>query len=347
VLAGSAAAAAVVARLAVSLIHHSGGFLVHPVTSPFGAFGMFGQRAVNTAKGLLVLFGSDFFGGSSEPNAGFFGNYRQPSVAISVLHLIGVAVAIWAVCVAVRRCYRERELVLTGLTVAVLVLIAAYLFSGFSANFLNLREMAGVLPMTAVLAGRLLPDRLAAWLRARPAAASGPSGPGDAGGQAGPGIGRPGIRRLGAAGLVTVLLAAGGCYAANLAYNATRPPVPAQYQLVARWLARHHLSYGLGGYWQSDSITLATGSLISVRAVYLADGQAAPGQWETQEAWYDPRRHNADFAVLSPGRGGLQLAAVTAAFGRPAHAYHVAGCTVLTWHENLLTDVVSSPAQAK
>jgi hypothetical protein len=145
---------------------------------------------------------------------------------------------------------------------------------------------------------------------------------------------------------VTVLLAAGGCYAANLAYNATRPPVPAQYQLVASWLARHHLSYGLGGYWQSDSITLATGSRISVRAVYLADGQAAPGQWETQEAWYDPRRHNADFAVLSPGRGGLQLAAVTAAFGHPAHAYHVAGCTVLTWHENLLTDIVSSPAPA-
>ena len=36
-------------------------------------------------------------------------------------------------------------------------------------------------------------------------------------------------------------------------------------------------------------------------------------------------------------RGGLQLAAVTAAFGRPAHTYHVAGYTILVWPENLLT----------
>lgn len=113
---------------------------------------------------------------------------------------------------------------------------------------------------------------------------------------------------------------------------------------MATWLARHHLTYGLGGYWQANSITLDSGSRISVRAVRLWGTRAAAGQWETQKAWYDPRRHNADFAVLSPGRGGLQLAAVIAAFGPPAHAYHVAGSTVLTWHENLLTDIARPPA---
>ena len=73
-------------------------------------------------------------------------------MAIGAVHLAGLALAAWALCIALRRCYREREFVVTGLAVAVIVVTAAYLFSLRSASFLGLREMAGVLPMTAVLA---------------------------------------------------------------------------------------------------------------------------------------------------------------------------------------------------
>jgi hypothetical protein len=228
-------------------------------------------------------------------------------MAIGAVHLAGLALAAWALCIALRRCYRERESVVTGLAVAVILVTAAYLFSLRSASFLGLREMAGVLPMTAVLAGRLLPGRLAAAMQ----------------------TGKPAIRRLAASGLMIVMLLAGVFYAANLAYNATRPSVPAQYHPITGWLAAHHLSYGLGGYWQADSITLDSAGRIRVRAVFLQGSQTAAGQWETRESWYDPRPHNADLAVVSPGASGLRLAAPTAAFGPgpllPCRRLHGAG----------------------
>jgi hypothetical protein len=316
-LAGSAAASAVAAQLAVSLIRSSGGFILQPLPPALIQYSTLEQHAVNTGKGLLALFGGDFFNTPSRPNASFFGDHPGPDMAIGAVHLAGLALAAWALCIALRRCYREREFVVTGLAVAVIVVTAAYLFSLRSASFLGLREMAGVLPMTAVLAGRLLPGRLAAAMQ----------------------TGQPAIRRLAASGLLIVMLLAGAFSAANLAYNATRPSVPAQYHPITGWLAAHHLSYGLGGYWQAGSITLDSAGRIKVRAVFLQGSQAAAGQWETRESWYEPRLHNADFAVVSPGASGLRLAALTAAFGPPAHSYRVAGSTVLTWHKNLLTEL--------
>jgi hypothetical protein len=319
-LAGSAAASAAVAWLALRLIRSSGGFIVHPVTSTLHLSAALGPHAVNAGKGLLVLFGADFFGAFSGPNPGFYGDQAGPKVATGALHLVGVALAAWALGIALRRCYRQPDFVLAALPVAVLVVIAAYISSGFSANGINMREIAGVLPMTAVLAGRLLPARLAAARK------------------------QPGIRRAAAAGLMPVLVAAGAGYAANLAYNASQRPVPPQYHAVAEWLASHHLRYGIGGYWQGASITLGSGTRVTVLTVSPQGGHLAASQWEAKRAWYDPALHYADFAVLSPGRGGLPLARVTAAFGPPAHIYPVAGSLVLTWHENLLTDVAPPPA---
>jgi hypothetical protein len=286
----------------------------------------------NTAQGLAVLFGGDFFGGHSQPAPGFFGDFAGLNPAVGALHIVGLALAAWALCVALRHCYRTPEFVVAGLAVAVVVVITLYLFSGFSGSFLALREVAGVLPMTAVLAGRLLPDRLAAWMRARP-----PAGP-PRGGQAGRRA--PGIQRLAATATAAVLLAAGAGYAANLAYNATRRPAPALYQPVADWLSDHHLSYGLGGYWQANSITLQTLGRVAVRSINLRHGHASIGRWEAQTSWYDPRRHKADFIIESPGKGGLWPAWVTKVFGPAAHVYRVAGSTVMTWHKNLLVELV-------
>ena len=207
ILAGSAAASAGLAWLALRLIRGGGGFAVHPITASLHVSTALGAHAVNTAKGLLVLFGSDFFGDFSEPNAGFYGHHPDPSIVTAALHLAGVVLAAWALCIAVRRCYREPEFVLAALPVAVLVVIAAYVSSGFSGNAVNAREVAGVLPMTAVLGGRLLPARLGAWLRA--------------GRQAGGPARRPGLRRAAAAALVPVLAAAGP---ATPPASATAPP---------------------------------------------------------------------------------------------------------------------------
>jgi hypothetical protein len=337
-MAGAAAASAVTAWLATRLIHAVGGFTIYPVPLAvgFAKSGALERHLQDTAEGLVVLFGGSFFGGHAQPTPGFFGAFAAPNPVVGVLHLVGLALAAWALCIAVRWCYRTTDFVVAGLAVAVLLIIAAYLISRLSGAFVSVREIAGVLPMTAVLAGRLLPDRLTAWMRA------GPAGDGAQGGQQGHSrlpIGRLPIRRLTAVAAVSVLLVAGAGYAANLAYNATRRSVLAQYHPVADWLAAHHLDYGLGGYWQANSITLQTLGRVAVRTIYLRNGDASVGGWETQESWYDPRLHRADFIVESRGKGDLNAAWITQAFGRPAHVYRVAGSTVLTWHKNLLTDL--------
>lgn len=316
-LAGSAAVSVGAAWLAVRLIRSNGGFILQPVPTALVPFGALEQHAVNAGKGLLVLFGGGFFADRSRPNASFFGAQQEPSVPVSAVHMVGLVLAAWALCLALRRCHQEKEFVVPGLAVAVVVVILAYLFTQRSSSFVGLREMAGVLPMTAVLAGRLLPARVAAVRK----------------------TGRTGARRFVAAGLLVVILPVGAFYVAELAWNATRPSVPAQYQSVETWLAAHHLSYGLGGYWQASSIALESAGRIRVRAVHLQGGRASAGQWGTQESWYEPRLHNANFAVMSPGEDTLRLAALTEAFGPPAHSYRVYGSIVLTWHKNLLIEV--------
>jgi len=332
-MAGAAAVSAVTAWLTIRLIRASGGFVIHPVPLAVGFAkpGALERHLRDTAEGLVVLFGGSFFGGHSQPNPGFFGDFAGPNPAVGALHLVGLALAAWALCIAVRRLFRTTEFVVAGLAVAVLLIISAYLVSRLSGAFISVREIAGVLPMTAVLAGRLLPDRLAAWMRA---------GPVDGRPRAGqPDRSRPGSRRLAAAAAVSVLLVAGAGYAANLAYNATRRAVPAQYHPVADWLAAHHLECGLGGYWQANSITLQTLGRVAVRTIYLRNGDASVGGWETQESWYNPRLHHAYFVVESRGKGDLNPAWLTESFGRPAHVYRVADSTVLTWHKNLLSEL--------
>jgi hypothetical protein len=332
-MAGAAAASAVTAWLAITLIRASGGFTIYPIPLAvgFAKHGALARHLQNTAEGLVVLFGGSFFGGHAQPTPGFFGAFAAPNPVVGVLHLVGLALAAWALCIAVRRCYRTTEFVVAALAVAVLVVISAYLFSRLSGAFVSLREIAGVLPMTAVLAGRLLPDRLAAWMRAGPAAGRARGGQQDRP--------RPGIRRLAAGAVISVLLAAGIGYTANLVYNATRRSVPAQYHAVAGWLAAHHLDYGLGGYWEANSITLQTLGRVAVRTIYVHKGDASVGGWETQASWYNPRLHHADFVIESRGKGGLKPAWVIKAFGPPAHVYRVAGSAVLTWHKNLLAEL--------
>jgi hypothetical protein len=54
-------------------------------------------------------------------------------------------------------------------------------------------------------------------------------------------------------------------YALTLASGVTQPALPTENQQVADWLVAHHLRYGLGGYWQSATITLGSGTRAQVR----------------------------------------------------------------------------------
>jgi hypothetical protein len=281
-------------------LHHlpTGAFALGASTAQIiGSPAALPQHLNIATQGLLLLGGADFVG--------------QPlgvASVVMVLHLVGVALAALGVLVALARFARSRDLVCDVLVAAVVVNLAIYVLSTDSVAVFFSREMAPVLPFAAVLAGRLLADRVLA-IRLVPA--------------------------------VLLLVLAG--YLGGLGYELAQPPVPAQNQQLATWLADHHLDRGLSGYWQSSVVTLATQERVRVLQLKVAGQRVIPYHWEVKLTWFDPRHNTANFVVLAPTvaeySGFTDKTAVLATFGRPAHDYHVGPYQVLVYTKNLLRDL--------
>jgi hypothetical protein len=255
-------------------------------------------------QGLLLLGGADFIG--------------QPvgvASAVMALHLVGVALAALGVLAALGRFARGRDLVNDVLVSAVVLNLIAFILSTLAVAVFASREFDPVLPFAAVLAGRLLADRVLA------------------------------IRLLPAA----LLLVLAG-YLGGLGYELAQPSVPAQNQQLATWLAAHHLDRGLSGYWQSSVVTLATKEHVRILQVRAVRQRVVPYDWEAKLTWFDPRRNTANFVVLAPTvaeyPGFTNTKAVLATFGRPVHDYRVGPYQVLVYTKNLLKDLPSRPLLA-
>jgi hypothetical protein len=300
-LAAAAIVSAGLARAAGALIRLSGGFALQPVATTFAGLATLPHHLKLTAEGLLAIFGADFFSGP----------LSRPALAFAVLHLIGVAAVAVAFLVALGRLGRGDELAVPGLAVAIVFNIAAYVPSLFVQDLRSTREISAVLPFAAVLAGRLLGDRM---------------------------LDGPLLRFR----LTAALAVLGLVFAAALGYGAAQPGQPAQNQSLAAWLAARHLSGGLSvDYGVANSTTLDSGGRITVRQIALSNGALArPTPRETKASWYDPAHEYADFIVASdarPGDWSGEWAAAVRAFGPPARVLHPAGYTVLFWPRNLLT----------
>jgi hypothetical protein len=240
--------------------------------------------------------------------ADFFGLHLGPPAVIALIHLAGVVLVAWAGARAVRCFYGEDDLVVQVLAAALIAGLAAYVLG----TRLGLNELAATLPVGAVLAGRLLAGRLI---------------------------------RL---GMVPALGAVLVCYAVFLLNNAAQsllnsallPPAVSENQQAASWLEAHHLSYGLAGYWEANTITLASGNRIQVRAVRTIGDKIVVTHWNSRAPWYDARQHDARFVIWAPHHvcvtSCLSLASLRAVFGRPAATYRVGRYLVLVWHKNLL-----------
>jgi hypothetical protein len=234
------------------------------------------------------------------------------AMAFALLHLAGVALVAWAVLRVARRFLSWPDMISQILLVAMVVNVIAYVPSTLaSASDLNARNFAVVLPFGAVLAGRALAASLLAGLRRRPRAAV-----------------------LLAGTLLT-------CYGAGLGYAAAQPSVPPMNARLATFLAEHHLTSGISGYWQSSVVTVGSDGAVTIRAV--ASRNLAPYLWEAKSSWYDAEANRANFLVTSgapgyfnhwrPGRAAL------AALGPPARTYHVGPYTVYVWNKNLLAEL--------
>ncbi len=229
------------------------------------------------------------------------------------LHLVGAAAVAWAVGVAAVRFFRFGELIVPVFALAIVINLGAYLISTHAQNLLGAREMAAVLPLGAVLAGRVLGDRIPAWILA----AKGWFVP------------------------VLAVLAAG--YLAALGYGAAHPSVPAENEPLASWLLAHRLTDGLATYWQANSTTVDSHGQVNVSAVTQNDAdRLMPYQWETDDANYDPALHYANF-VVADGPAALPGMRVSAelTFGRPQRIYHADGYTIMVWNTNLLTKLAA------
>ncbi len=319
------AAAAILAYGAASLVNRllraSGGFLLHPVGYKLAPLHTWLGHARVTGQGLLALFGAKPQGPAIE-------------MAFAVVHLAGVALVAWAICQVARRFLSWPDLVSQILLVAMVVNVLVYVPSTLAdATDLNAREFAVVLPFGAVLAGRTLASRLLGEQAGRPGWLRGDRA-------ARPGQGRatqPGQRHPvpWRAGLAAALLAG---YAASLGYAAAQPSAPPANQQLASFLAEHHLTEGVGGYWLSSIVTVDSDGSVTVRA--LLPGDLQPDLWESKPSWYDPASYRPTFLVTDSQPGFFHYwkpnPAALAAYGPPARTYHVGPYTVFVWDKNLL-----------
>jgi GNAT superfamily N-acetyltransferase len=239
---------------------------------------------------------------------------QGPAVELifALVHLAGVALVVWAMCRVAWHFFSWPDMISQILLVAMVLNVVLYVPSTLAdATDLNAREFAVVLPFGAVLAARTL----AAGLRAHESRQ----------------------RKW----LAPVLLAALAGYAASLGYAAAQPSVPAANEHLGTFLAAHHLTSGIGGYWESSVVTVGSDGAVTIRAV--APGSLQPDLWESKSSWYDPRSNRATFLVTDSASGFFNHwqpnPAAVAAFGRPARTYHVGPYTIFVWDKNLLIQV--------
>jgi hypothetical protein len=305
-LAATAILAYGLAGLVNRLLSASGGFILHPLGYQLAPLHTWAKHAWVTGEGLLALFGAKPQGPAVE-------------LTFALLHLVGVALVAWAICRVARRFVSWPDLVSQVLLLAIVLNVLVYIPSTLAdATDLNAREFAVVLPFGAVLVGRVLAEPLTTRLR---------------GGEVDV-LGWLRGRRW-RAGLASALAVG---YLASLGYAAAQPSVPPANAQLATFLAEHHLTNGISGYWQSSIVTVGSDGAATVRAVQPS---LRPYLWETKGSWYDQR---ATFLVTENQAGYFNhfepSASALAALGPPARTYHVGPYTVLVWNKNVL----SSPA---
>ena len=298
-LAGAAAVAGGLGSAAPRVISALGGYRQAPVESDTTVVALQHQSWV-TLQAVLELFGANVFD-------------ARPAIEVVFVwaHLVGAILVIWALGLALGRLFRFQDLVIPVFAVAIVLNVGFYMFSSHALDILGAREIAAVLPLGAVLAGRMLAEPLLKMTQAA---------------------------RKAKRWLLTALAVVAAGYLGTLAYGAAQPPAPVTNQPLASWLVAHGLTDGLAAYWQANSTTLASGGRVQVSGVTVApDGEFVPYEWETDDAGYNPSRHDATFMVAD---GPAQLAWVQSAalrtFGPPQRIYRYDGYTIMVWATNLL-----------
>jgi hypothetical protein len=184
--------------------------------------------------------------------------------------------------------------------------LAAFAFSELPTTYWSDREISAVLPFGAVLAGRLLAEKLTG------------------------------------ARLLPLLAAVGCCYILALGYGVTRNQQAAHDQALTNWLAAHHFTAGLGSYAEGNSVKLDSHDTIQLSAPTWQANGVYPGKHLAKSSDFDPRVYDANFVVTTMQDGSgfyIPPAWIIRDFGQPAHVYHYEYWTIMTYDKNLLTEI--------
>jgi hypothetical protein len=292
-LAAAAGISYAIVLLGRQLLQSVSGYNQQPVKYAIDATRTWFWHARVVVHGLLEMFGAYFVPGQ-DPQ---YPMSRLDEV-IAVSHLVGVVLAVWGACAIARRMFfRDADFISQLLLAGIVANLFAYIPSTLADNTaLNTREIAPVLPFAAVLAARMLGDRLVSG----PVATVRLPRFGRPGAQGAPGAAAP-ARSLAVRLVAVPLIALFGWYSFGLFRQADTPAAPQPLAQLAAFLEANHLHYGLSGYWDASVLTVETGGAVTVRAVTSACLQPYP--WESENSWYDPRDHYASFILLSSVKG--------------------------------------------
>jgi hypothetical protein len=225
-------------------------------------------------------------------------------LVLAFAHVASVAVVFVAVLIAAWRFLRDLGLVEQILAAAIVVNVVLYMLT--NASGLAAHEVAIIVPFGAVLAARMVP--------------------------------RVRFTQVGAAAAGVLVLAG---YTAGLGWELVQPAKPMANIALAGWLEAHHLTYGLSGYWTSGSVTVDSGGKVEVRA--LMQYTMKRDLWMSDELWYRPSEHYANFIVLDSQPGYFShwepVTLIHKYFGDPAKVYHTGPYTIEVWNHNLLSDI--------
>jgi hypothetical protein len=289
------------AALVVSELARHGSFTMLPLNMHLADSAVMPRNIRLTITAVFSLYGADVLG---RP----FGI----QVLIAALHLAGLGLAGWALFRAIRRFFRWEEPLVQVLAVAIVLNVAAFLFSTLPYTTWDTRQVTAILPFGAVLAGRVLSADL---LRFR------------------------------VAPVLTVLLAG---YLASLGYGVAQPAVPAHGQDLADWLIAHNLDYGFGVYDEGNVTTLASGGRVQLRVLSWQPSGPVPRIYQSKASWFSPG-HYANFVINTAIDGPpsvIPYQMIVSAFGVPARTYQYDGYTIYVWNKNLYSDVGGPPSPA-
>lgn len=310
-LATAAVASVAASWAAARLLTAAGGYTAHPLPMVLAPPRLLWTHTWLTGWGILELYGANFTGLSG-----------WVATLFAVAHLAGLALAVAGFAVALRRFLRptaDPDLVDSVLAVAIAGNLVLYILSIEPGTILgtgyNAREIAAVLPLGAVLAGRVIGPKLTGRETPRP-------------------------RSEYSVLLLSAMLA---CYGAALGYGAAQPAVPPRNAVLAGWLTAHHLRYGLAG--TSANITAVdSGGRTGLAVVAVSGGRVRARLYQSKLPAYDPRLHDANFLVAgAPADGAgyapeyIPVGVARRTFGPPRRVYHFHGYTVMVWDVNLLT----------